>query len=327
MTNVLDARAWIYCNLGTVISGNLQESSIIGAGLINVTGTLLLSGVYRVREGDPVELAYYKSGRVSRLGRRLRVISAYANPATRTTEVAVGCYLTYQANSAPPPQVFNSSEDTNTPELTGLAALLLIKPTSAKFVAEKCCAALGLKHVNFPLTNQFYKDKFQISGPYLKVLSDLLISENYVGYMDSTETLQLINLNETGGVGPVLNESNIIDVRPINSGQPDADVVYSIVVRKDIKLDASIDADNPDPVVEPIETILERNGVPVNDSTLAIASGEPGVIYIRYGPSSGYWLSGYETGPKESRVFRYQPPTPEVSHLKCYLIYLAGSPL
>jgi hypothetical protein len=129
--------------------------------------------------------------------------------------------------------------------------------------------------------------------------------------MDSTETLQLINLNETGGVGPVLNESNIIDVRPINSGQPDADVVYSIVVRKDIKLDASIDADNPDPVVEPIETILERNGVPVNDSTLAVATEESGITVLSFGTKSSYWLSGYETGPPGVRVFRYQPPTPE----------------
>jgi hypothetical protein len=311
----LDVRAWIYCNLGQVISGNLQESSIIGAGLINVTGSLVLSGVYKIREGDPVELSYYKNNRVARLGRKMRVLSAYANPATRQTEVSIGCYLTYQAQSAPPPQVLNSANDTNTPDLTGLAALLLIKPTSAKFVAETCCAALGLRHDPFPLTNQFYREKFEISGPYLNIVSDLLISENYVGYVDSTETLRFINLNDVGGRGPVLNETNIIDVSPINSGEPDADVVYSIVQRKEIKLDYSIDANSvgsggSGPAdTEEIEKVLERNDIPVTPETIAVATGDPEDPKVLRGTApSGYWLKGYNTELAEIAVFRYQPP-------------------
>jgi hypothetical protein len=304
----LDVRAWIYCNLGQVISGNLQESSIIGAGLINVTGSLVLSGVYKIREGDPVELSYYKNNRVARLGRKMRVLSAYANPATRQTEVSIGCYLTYQAQSAPPPQVLNSANDTSTPDLTGLAALLLIKPTSAKFVAETCCAALGLRHDPFPLTNQFYREKFEISGPYLNIVSDLLISENYVGYVDSTETLRFINLNDVGGRGPVLNETNIIDVSPINSGEPDADVVYSIVQRKEIKLDYSIDANNVGS--EEIEKVLERNGIPVTPGTIAAATADPEdpeqTVFVNI--VHGYWLSGYNKELPEIAVFRYQPP-------------------
>jgi hypothetical protein len=309
----LDVRAWIYCNLGQVISGNLQESSIIGAGLINVTGSLVLSGVYKIREGDPVELSYYKNNRVARLGRKMRVLSAYANPATRQTEVSIGCYLTYQAQSAPPPQVLNSANDTNTPDLTGLAALLLIKPTSAKFVAETCCAALGLRHDPFPLTNQFYREKFEISGPYLNIVSDLLISENYVGYVDSTETLRFINLNDVGGRGPVLNETNIIDVSPINSGEPDADVVYSIVQRKEIKLDYSIDANSvgsggSGPAdTEEIEKVLERNDIPVTPETIAVATADPEqTVFVNI--VHGYWLSGYNKELPEIAVFRYQPP-------------------
>lgn len=310
MSNVLDARAWIYCNLGTVISGNLQESSIVGGGLINVSGTLTLSGVYKVRRGDPVELSYYKNGRVSRLGRKLRVISTYANPATRTTEVAIGCYLTYQAESSPPPQVLSSQGDTNTPDVTGIASLLLIKPVSAKFVAEKCCAALGLKHGSIPLTNQFYRDRFEISGPYLNVLSDLLISENYVGYVDSTETLRFINLTNLSGSGPVLDESKIIDIRAINTGDPDADVVYSVVQRKEIKLDDSIDAEGTNEVEE-VEKILKRNNIPVTPETLSVATGgdsEGDDDPKRYGIFSGYWLSGYNTELPQTQVFRYQPP-------------------
>jgi hypothetical protein len=317
----LDVRAWVYCNLGTIISGSLQESSIVGAGLINVTGTLVLSGVYKIRKGDPVELAYYKNNRVARLGRKMRVLSSYANPAIRQTEVSIGCYLTYQALSAPPPRILNSTEDTSTPDLSGLAALLLIKPTSAKFVAETCCSALGLRHDPFPLTNQFYRDKFEINGPYLRILSDLLISENYVGYVDSTETLKLIDLNDTSGSGPVLNERNIVDVSPINSGEPDADVVYSVVQRKQIKLDYSIDANSepsdPDnvtgePDAEEIEDILERNGIPATEENIAIATGETeetdGKTPLIVNRVSNYWLSGYNTANQETAFFRYQPP-------------------
>lgn len=308
MANVLDVRAWVYCNLGTVISGNIQESSIIGAGLINVSGTLQLSGVYKIRRGDPVELAYYKNGRVARLGRKLRVISAYANPVTRTTEVAVGCYLTYQAESSPPPQVLSSAEDTNTPDVDGIAALLLIKPISAKYVAERCCAALGLSHDTIPLTNQFYRDRFEISGPYLNVLSDLLISENYVGYVDSNETLKFINMANLSGTGPVLNESKVIDITPINTGDQDADVVYSIVQRKTIKLDDSLDAGGSGDA-EDVEEILERNNIPVNEETLAQAEGGGTTTRI-YGYASGYWLSGYSTALPEVALFRHQPKKP-----------------
>jgi hypothetical protein len=187
-------------------------------------------------------------------------------------------------------------------QLSGIAALLLIKPISAKHVAERCCAALGLKHDPFPLTNEFYRDTFEISAPYLKVLSDLLISENYVGYVDSTETLKFINLNKTGGRGPVLNESNIIDISPINSGDPDADVVYSIIQRKKIKLDASIDADNPDPKPEPIEEVLERNDVPPDPILLQELIK---VEFYNVYPNRLYQTSGYNTEPSQTRTFRH----------------------
>lgn len=310
MANVLDARAWIYCNLGKVISGNIQESSVIGAGLVNISGTLQLSGVYRVRRGDPVELSYYKNGRVARLGRKLRVISAYANPVTRTTEVAIGCYLTYQAESSPRPQMLSSADDANTPSVERLAALLLVKPISAKFIAEKCCDALGLNHDTIPLTNQFYRDKFEISGPYLNVLSDLLLSENYVGYVDSTETLKFINLASLNGTGPVLDESRIIDIAPINSGDPEPDVAYSVVRRISVKLDNSLDAEGSGEA-EDIEDILARNDIPITPKVLAFAEGsgdddDEDSRTTGYIPS--YWLSGRNTETSQTQVFRYQPP-------------------
>lgn len=314
MSSVLDVRTRIYCNLGTVISGNIQENTIVGAGLINVTGSILLDGVYRIRPGTVVELAYYKNGRMTRLGRKLRAISVYANPTTRTTEVALGCYLTYQKDSAPPPFLLNSKEDTNTPELTGIEKLLAIRPISARYVAEKICARLNIQHDTIPLTNVFYRQDFEISGAYLNVLSDLLVSENYVGYIDSTETLKFISVVQQGGSGPVLNENEIINIEPINAGDPDADVVYSIVNYKRVKLDASLTENTG----ESDEEVLNRNDIDPLDPTVGeIINNIPPttpeqeerqetVIRERQRPS--YWLNNYTDNGVQVRRFRYEPP-------------------
>jgi len=314
MSADLDVRAWTYCNVGPVISGSLEESSIVGAGLINVSGSVLLDGVFNVREGQTIELSYYKNGRMARLGRKLRAISSYANPVTRTTEVRVGCLLTYQANSEPPPQTLYSVDDTDPDalELTGIAKLLLIKPTRAQYVAQQCCAALGISHAAIPLTNTFYREDFKISGPYLRVLSDLLISENYVGYMDTTETLRFISLNSPSGSGPVLDENRIIDISPINVGDPDADTVYSIVNHKKIKLDESLKDDGGDGgdggSVETIEEILERNNIPDTEEVRAVIIGTASEeseeeISRTYGGTSPYWLNGYTYDGIDTRYF------------------------
>lgn len=240
MSQDLDVRAKIYCNLGPVISGDLEDTSVIGTGLLSTTGKVLLDGVYRVTPGDKIELAYYKNGRVARLGRSLLVLSTYANPMTRTTELAVGCRLAYLANTAPPPRRLYSKDDPNAPELTELEKRLVLKPMTAKFLVEEICSLLDIQHGTVPLTNIFYKQQFDLSGPYLQVLSALLVSENYVGYMDSQDTLQFIDLTTEGGTGPVLDETNIIDVQPVNEPAPDPDIVYSVVNYTKLKLDNSL---------------------------------------------------------------------------------------
>lgn len=321
MSSVLDVRTRIYCNLGTVISGSLQEGTIVGAGLINVTGSVLLDGVYRVRPGSVVELSYYKNGRMTRLGRKLRAISVYANPVTRTTEVQLGCKLTLLKDSEPPPQVFSSLDDADTEDLTGIEKLLMIKPTSAKFVAERCCKALKIEYDQLPLTNQFYQENFKISGKYLNTLSDLLISEGYVGYLNGQEKLKLINIKDSGGSGPVLDETKIISIEPINSGDPDADVVYSIVNYKKVKLDAAVasDGDGEDGggggggTEETVEEILERNNIDPNDPDVQdVINSTPGddprrIIRMVF----PYWANGYEDNGEQTVVFRHKPKTPK----------------
>lgn len=286
MSNAIDVRTRVYCNRGPVISGSLEENTIVGAGLVNVTGNVVLDGVYRVKEGDVIELAYYKNGRMARLGRKLRATSVYANPITRTTEIALGCLLTYNKDNEPPPKVISSEDDTETEDLTELERLLMIKPINASYIARMICEELGIDHVPIPLTNQFYKETFEISGPYLNVLSDLLISENYVGYIDSQERLRFINLLEQDGAGPVLNESKIIDIQPINSGDPPADTIYAIVNYTGVKLDDALTGDTG----ETEEEIQARYG-----------------YFGYYVPRVSEWRSSYEAGETVTREFRHQP--------------------
>lgn len=256
MTKAIDIRTRVYCNRGPVISGSLEENTIVGAGLVNVTGSIILNGVYRVKEGDIIELAYYKNNRIARLGRKLRATSVYANPVTRTTEIALGCLLTYNKDNEPPPKIVNSDGDTSLPDLTEIQKAVMIKPISAKYIAEQICAELGIQHEEFPLTNQFYSEEFEISGPYLNVLSDLLVSENYVGYINSEERLNFVNLLGEDSYGAVLDEFKVIDIEPINAGDPPADIVYSNVTYKSIRLDASATGDTG----ETDEEILSRVG-------------------------------------------------------------------
>lgn len=237
----LDIRAVIYCSLGEVISGEISESSIVDAGLITVSGRIIFKGILSVSRGTSVELAYYKQGRLSRLGRKYRVLSSTSNPVSNTTEVAIGCYLTYMAGSTPAPVIVNSTEtaatDPDAVQLSEVAKLSTLQPTRAAAIAAECCKAIGLAYSSFSgLTNTFYQENFAISD-YLGVLGDLLKSENYVGYVDSNEVLQLINLNSPGsGSGAVLTENEIIDFSTVSNNQRPGDSVYTKINYKVVTL-------------------------------------------------------------------------------------------
>jgi hypothetical protein len=137
--------------------------------------------------------------------------------------------------------------------------------------------------------------------------------------MDATETLQFISLNAPGNTGPVLDENRIIDIAPINVGEPDADVVYSIVNHKRLRLDTSQDADATVTETETLEQILTRYNIEVNEETLAIIGcdlPDPGdtpeeteeiIRAYSVGSQNPYWLSGYTYDGPDTRYFRYVP--------------------
>lgn len=242
----MDVRCHIYCNLGTVISGSIEDASLIGAGLVPTTGTLLLSGVYDIKRGDPVELAYHRNGVVSRLGKKMRVLSSFSNPITKVTEVSVGCLIAYHADTAPIATLrVAGKDDPYRTVLTPLATLVTREGVGSRYIINRCLAELGIQHDVPPTKNVFHTSHFIVSVPYLQTVSDLLLSENYVGFIGADEKLRYIDLTNQGGTGPVLDESRIIDISPLNTTgtvYPEADVVYSVVSNKAVKLDAAFTA-------------------------------------------------------------------------------------
>lgn len=240
-----DVRAYVYCSLGEVISGEITESSVVDSGLITVSGSVVLSGVYAPQRGSTVQLSYYKQGTIGRIGRKLRVLGYYANPVTRTTEVSIGCYLTYHSDTQPAPVTLSSQETDDNLNLSELDKLALLNPTRAATVFKYCCDTLGISYDSIPLTNQFFRENFDLDGNYISLMSDLLKSENYIGYLDSSERLKFIHTPTYSTNGPVLQETNIIDISPIQSDLIPADYVYSTVPYRRIKLDDAVNADFP----------------------------------------------------------------------------------
>lgn len=294
-----DVRAYIYCSLGEVISGDISESSIVDAGLVKVSGTIILNGVYAPQRGQIVMLGYYKQGKIGAIGRKLRVLGYYANTITRTTEVSVGCYLTYHSETAPFPVTLNSQETEDDLQLSELEKLALINPTSAATVFNYCCNFLGITADICPLTNQFFIDKFPIEGNLIDLISDLLKSENYVGYLDASEQLRYISLAEPITRGPVITEDIIIDISPIQSNLTPADIVYSNVPYRQIKLDTAIDS--------------TAAGVG-DDYDSAYKSVEK--------RSSPYVLYGYEqTHIASKREYRWEDPETGIEYIRTLIWY------
>lgn len=222
-----DSRAFVYCNLGDVISGEFQESNPDG-GLIVVSGSCVLAGVRQIVPGTKIEFAYYKNGVLARLGRSLYVLGGAADPTQRITTINFGCKLAYRENSAPGPVVLDSANDPETPQLSAVAAAVLLKEITARFIVTECLTALGISYGELPLTNRFYREDFRVTGPYLQTVGEVLISENYAGYMDENDVFQVVNLADTPSQGPLLSGDNIISLAPATQGEPLPTGVYSL---------------------------------------------------------------------------------------------------
>lgn len=222
----IDIRAEVSCSLGTVISGSFADDYLQGNGLIKTRGEVVLDGTQTPEVGTEVTFTYAKAGNTYTVPRVLRVLSSFADPFRRTTTVQLGCKLTYLENRKPP--VENPSSKDENADVPCKVFLKATLPITAEYVFQQCLDALQLDAASIPLTNKFSVEEFDLTPGYIQVMSDLLQSEGYAGYLDSEETLQFLDLTEETSTGPVITPADVVDLGPIGSGELPGE---SVVVR------------------------------------------------------------------------------------------------
>jgi hypothetical protein len=220
----VDIRAIVTCSLGELISASVSDDYIQGSGLIKTKGNCEISGLISPEVGSTVTFTYTKSGIVRDVPRKLRVLSSFADPYRRTTKVELGCKLTYLQDLKDPIK-WDALDDPENADITEADTQIVTFPISAKSVAEECLSALGITSTAVPLTNKFSIAEFDFGGGYVSTLSDLLVSESYVGYLTSEEKLKIINLVSPDEQGPVLSDTRLIDLGPIGVGDLAGDAV------------------------------------------------------------------------------------------------------
>lgn len=225
--SVLDIRAKVYCSLGPVISGSVSDSYIQGEGLIYTRGTVIVDGIRQVSVGAELGLAYLKNNMMIKLPRKLFVLSSFADPFRRQTTVSLGCYLTLLSESSFGETILKAAE--TKPDVPCAVFNTINLGMEAADIAQAIMDKLSIVGDASILKNHFSIDEFVIPSKPLSVLSDLLVSENFVGsyhggFLD-------LRSNEPKK-GPRFYTSQIIDVGPINSGAVPGDKVvvkYSTV--------------------------------------------------------------------------------------------------
>jgi len=214
----IDLRAKTYCNLGTIISGSFADDYLQNSGLIKTVGNLKLQGLQTPAVGTTITFAYEKNGYLTRLPRVLRVLSSFADPYRNTTDISMGCQLTYLEQLKPPPTTFQNEVEID----------IAIPPVTGATLAAWVCEQVGLDHATFPLTNTYARNSLTPDGGYIALLNDLLLSESFVGYLDEQEVLRFIDLSGGSNYGPLLSNAEVLDVSAIGVGQlPASSVVVN----------------------------------------------------------------------------------------------------
>lgn len=214
----IDIRATVTCSLGTLISASVSDDYLQGAGLIKTKGSCEISGTITPAIGTVVTFSYTKGGVTRTVPRKLRVLSSFADPFRRTTKVELGCKLTYLQDLREPIN-WKALDDPANAGYTSADTEVITVPIHASSVMDKCLTELGITASSHPLTNKFSIGSFDFGPGYVQVLNDLLVSESYCGYLDTSEVLQVFSLDQEGGTGPVVASTQIIDLGPIGVGQ------------------------------------------------------------------------------------------------------------
>lgn len=220
MTAAIDIRAKMYCSLGPVISGSLSDSYVQGTGLIYTKGSIEIATVMTPEFGQKVKIGYIKNNRIILLPRCMFVLSFFADPFRRQTTLSLGCKLTLISEQVFPETVIYSQQS-----FPGVSCQDFNKTVLGIRAFDIISAIINLIGTGAPplLKNHFAIPEFTIPSKPLSTLSDLLVSENHIGYADADG--ELVCLQFSFSNGPVINVSNIIDISPINSGDRPGDNV------------------------------------------------------------------------------------------------------
>ena len=213
----IDIRATVTCSLGTLISGSISDDYLQGSGLVKTKGSVEISALITPAIGTVVTFSYVKGGVTRSIPRKLRVLSSFADPFRRTTKVELGCKLTYLSDLQEPVD-WTAFDDPENAAYDADDARIVTLPIYASSAMDKCLTELGITASSNPLTNKFSIAEFDFGGGYVSVLSDLLVSESYCGYLDTSEVLQVFFLDQDAGTGPVFTASDIVDLGPIGVG-------------------------------------------------------------------------------------------------------------
>ncbi len=224
----IDIRARVYCSLGEIVQGSLSDTYVQGNGLVFCRGSVTLAGIYQPTLGQVVDFAYEKAGYLSRVPRRLRVLSSFADPLTRQTTIQLGCRLTMLEDLAPPDAKIRVIGRKGG-EIIGYTGSIGVQSQDRRIIPITMTAAsvagsiltrLGITAASgIPLQSRFTREEFDLSQGFVRVLAGLLISENYVGYLNESEQLVFRSTTADGGAGPVLRAADLIALDSIGSGE------------------------------------------------------------------------------------------------------------
>lgn len=283
----IDIRATVTCSLGTLISGSVSDDYIQGSGLVKTRGSCELKGILTPAVGTVVTFSYTRNGITKKVPRKLRVLSSFADPFRQITKVELGCKLTYMENVSAAPTVDGEAAETSGRQQQCLNGYIdypanspVPIPVSAAGVMDTCLTKLGLTASSNPLTNRFNDDTFDLSAGYVSVLSDLLQSEGYFGYLDQNEKLQVCDLTKESGKGPVITGADVVDIDAIGVGELPGEAV--VVRYNSSKLGKPIDPDD-DPENERLSWEYEET------------VGSPQRVEVRYTTTEGETASSYYT--------------------------------
>lgn len=222
----IDIRASVSCSLGEdLISATINDDYVQGNGLVKVSGSAEIVGVVAPAPGTPVTFTYTTPAGVTRtVPRNLLVLSSFANPYTKTTKVELGCALTYLQDLR---EEINwaALDDPENAALTCEDQRIVTLPIYASSIFNQCLSKLGLSATQNPLTNKFSIAEFDFSAGYVQIISDLLVSENYCGFINAAGQLEVFSLDQTGGSGPVIDQTRIIELGPVGVGGVPAETV------------------------------------------------------------------------------------------------------